>query len=387
MTETAIKNLQKKNLIPQDGVKTNILQQEQLPTLESPSRIISSKDFMNGFKEEVWRIKGFMPSGELGEIFGASASRKTFLALDIATCVHNGIEWHGMEVTKCNVLYVCGEGKNGVRKRISAFSNHYNVEEAMHILPTTIDMKMEDSMQLLAKDIKDIKGNYGLVIIDTLNANTSGAEDSADDFASMKRNLEKYLVKDGRMVAWVHHTGNVEGTRSRGTSARYAGVDWSVQVKKDEKFSSITCRKMKEAEDFDPLTFSFDSVATNMCEEDGSVLFSIVPKIEKGAVIKKAVAHAKYNDEICKGIRLALKEGKGVLPTEDFEKMFDLRSGGSRVLHIDTAREYAYKMYEDERKSQAFNRWLKSAQKSAHAFFYDAHILLSNDAKLHKVKK
>ena len=366
--------------------ETNI-SQPQLPTLETPNRIISSNDFMQQFKNEVWLIKPIIPSTELGELFGASGSRKTFMALDIGTCVHNGLEWHGHEVTQGNVLYVCGEGINGVRKRLSAFKNHYGVEEVMKILPTTIDMMKEDSMQQLQKDIEDTGLDFTLIIIDTLNGNFSGSEDSADDFAVMKKNLQKYICKDTRMVSWVHHTGNQEGKRGRGTSARYAGVDVSIQVTKDEKYTTLSNTKQKDAEEFQPLTFSFKSVPTDFVEEDGAVLYSIVPIFEKGMVKKAEVKLPKFNEEICKGIRLAVKDNKAVLPTKKFEEMFNLRTGENRVVPISDARKYAYKMFDDDHKSQAFSRWLKIAQKIAHCYFYDDHIILANDAKQHTQKR
>ncbi len=356
-----------------------------LDPLSTKCRIISSNDFMSQFKSEVWLIKPIIPSTELGEMFGASGSRKTFMALDIGTCVHNGIDWHGHEVTKGSVLYICGEGVNGVRKRLSAFKNHYGVDEVMKILPTTIDMMKEDSMQMLKDDIESIGISFSLIIIDTLNGNFSGSEDSADDFAVMKKNLQKYICNDTRMITWVHHTGNQEGKRGRGTSARYAGVDVSMQITKDEKFTTLTNTKQKDAEEFTPLTFSFKSIATDFAEDDGDILYSIVPILEKGMIKKPAIKTPAYNEEICKGIRLAIKDNKTESPTKEFEEMYKLRPDENRVIHISEVKKYAYKMFEHDNKTQVFSRWLKGAQKANICYFYDNFIILTNDAKLTKL--
>jgi putative DNA primase/helicase len=355
----------------------NSISQKEIYT----NRIVSSKEFIKQFTPEVWLIDDILPSIEFGEIFGASGSRKTFIALDMGTCIHNGLSWHGHDTAKGNVLYVCGEAQNGVRKRLGAFAKHYHVEECMHILPTSIDMMLEDSLQQLAKDIEAFDGNYSFIIIDTLNANFTGSEDDAGDFALMKANLQKYLGRTSRLIMWIHHTGNSEGDRGRGSSARFAGIDVSIQVKKSEKFSTLINRKQKEADMFKNLSFSFEHVDTGFCEENGTPLFSLVPLINTG-VIANTVHIPKYNEEICKGIRLAIKENKTVEAPKEFEKMFNLRHGENRCIKLQIAKEYAYKMFDHKNKTQAFNRWLESARKANICYFYDDFILLANDAKL-----
>ncbi len=351
--------------------------------------IIDSKTFIRDFHTDTWLIKDYIPSSELSEMFGASGSRKTFIALDMATCVHNGLDWHGIPVTQGEVLYVCGEGVNGVRKRLSAFERHYNVETTMDILPTSIDMMDERGMKELAMIIRLLKKEYAWIIIDTLNANFSGAENSADDFAIMKKNLKSTIVTEdtNRMVTWIHHTGKMGGDTSRGTSARYAGVDMSLQVEKQDKYSSIRCRKMKEADEFEALTFSFKAVETEFVDDELKPMYSLVPILEED---RKAVASFKppaYHEDIVRGIRLAYKDGKAVLPTETFEKRFDLVPGENRVVSVETAKEYAYKEFENSNKTSAFNRWLEKAKTVSICYFYDDFILLTADAKISKVSK
>jgi len=345
------------------------------------SRIQVGQDFMKDFKPDLWLIKDILPSSEVAELFGASGSRKTFLALDMGVCIHNGIQWHGHDVIKGNVLYVCAEGTNGVRKRLSAYCRHYNVQDPLHVLPTSIDMMKEDSVQQLAKDIELIGNDYVYIIIDTLNANFTGSENDADDFAVMKKNLLKHIGGDSRLIQWVHHTGNAEGERGRGSSARYAGVDSVIQTKKNEQYTVLSCKKIKDSEAFEDLNFSFKSVETGFCEDDGTPLFSLVPVLDGEAPKKVLAKPPAKNDEICKGIRLALKDGKGVKPSDKFRAMFDLTIEDNYVLDIKTAKSYAYKMFDDANKTAAFSRWLKAAQKASICYFYDDFIILANDAK------
>lgn len=61
-----------------------------------------------------WLIDGVIPSGSINWMVAAPSSFKTFLALDMATCVASGRDWHGRETDRAVVLYVAGEGDDNI---------------------------------------------------------------------------------------------------------------------------------------------------------------------------------------------------------------------------------------------------------------------------------
>ncbi|MEY4644429.1 MAG: hypothetical protein RLZZ596_1260, partial [Pseudomonadota bacterium] len=77
-----------------------------------------------------WRVKHVLPTNGLAALFGPSGSGKSFLALDMASCISKGTSWFGSRVSQAPVLYVMLEGEGAIRNRIAAY------EKAHGPLPT-----------------------------------------------------------------------------------------------------------------------------------------------------------------------------------------------------------------------------------------------------------
>jgi len=70
--------------------------------------------------ETKWLIDGVIPSGSLNWMVASPSSFKTFVAIDMATCVSTGRAWHGRETKEAVVLYMAGEGDADVHVRRAA---------------------------------------------------------------------------------------------------------------------------------------------------------------------------------------------------------------------------------------------------------------------------
>lgn len=70
--------------------------------------------------ETKWLIDGVIASGSLNWMVAAPSSFKTFVALDMATCISTGRAWHGRETKEAVVLYIAGEGDTDVHVRRAA---------------------------------------------------------------------------------------------------------------------------------------------------------------------------------------------------------------------------------------------------------------------------
>jgi len=65
-----------------------------------------------------WIIKDILPTESLSVLFGESGTGKSFLALDLCLSIARGSEWHGHHVDRAGaVIYICGEGASGVKRR------------------------------------------------------------------------------------------------------------------------------------------------------------------------------------------------------------------------------------------------------------------------------
>ena len=62
------------------------------------------------------------------------------------------------------------------------------------------------------------------------------------------------LKAEHRSIIIVHHSGH-SAERARGNSAFYAALDAELSVKKTNHDIAVTCTKMKDAPEFDPMNF------------------------------------------------------------------------------------------------------------------------------------
>lgn len=80
----------------------------------------SPLDALKRASETKWLIDGVIPSGSINWMVASPESFKTFIALDMATCIANGRNWHERETDAAMVLYVAGEGGNDIHIRRAA---------------------------------------------------------------------------------------------------------------------------------------------------------------------------------------------------------------------------------------------------------------------------
>ncbi len=74
-----------------------------------------------------WRIERWLPESGLVVIFGPSNAFKSFIAIDMALCIANGMPWHGHRIAQGPVLYLALEGGAGVvRQRVPGWHRHHN---------------------------------------------------------------------------------------------------------------------------------------------------------------------------------------------------------------------------------------------------------------------
>jgi hypothetical protein len=65
-------------------------------------------------------VDGVLPSGSITVAAGNPGDFKTFIAMDLATCVASGRPWHGRETARAVVLYIAAEGGDDIHVRRAA---------------------------------------------------------------------------------------------------------------------------------------------------------------------------------------------------------------------------------------------------------------------------
>jgi hypothetical protein len=174
-------------------------------------KLVSANELMNRKINHDWQIKGLFEHGNIGQIFGATGSGKSFVVLDMAYCIASGIDYHGRETKQGNVVYICGEGFSGLSRRFHALQNKYekDIVNKLFISEQPAAFIETESTSSVYEAVTAV-GDVSLVIIDTYHRNMGGGdENSANDFAIVLKNIDRFLKPLGVTIIIIHHSGHM----------------------------------------------------------------------------------------------------------------------------------------------------------------------------------
>src|SRR5258708_21263394 len=207
----------------------------------------------------------------------------------MAMCVATAMWWFGGKIrTPGLVIYQGGEGGRGIKKRFRAWRQHFGIKKdrkvPLYILQSKVDIHSHegDTGKLIA-EVQGISRLYGMPVvalfIDTL-AKASGMadENSGRDMGVVMANVDRIAeAVPGCHVCLVHHM-NAGGTKLRGHTSVYAGVDQVILVTKDEeaRMSTAVLDKQKDDEDGVKINFELMQVEIGRRAVDGKPITSCV---------------------------------------------------------------------------------------------------------------
>lgn len=213
-----------------------------------------------------WLIKDYFEANTISIIWGDTMAFKSFLALEVCFCVAAGLSWHDQDVKQGAVLYVCGEGANGIARRIAGLKQKYGITRfiPLYVSAGSRDMIEMEAMQDVINYGKSLNTQINLVMIDTVNRNFSGEENSSKDVAKAYKNLDRIKDSFTCSIAMVHHTGK-SGAIIRGSAAWVQNVDASYEMKRTGKtfYTSFIPLKMKDAALGATLSFEMTEIILN----------------------------------------------------------------------------------------------------------------------------
>ena len=232
-------------------------------------------------------IKGMFSLGQIGLTIGASGAGKTFFLLDMMLHLSTGQPtWNGRKCKKSNVVYLCGEGFNGVQVRARAWQIEHGVDSNGNFGATEYakDLTNQNDLALIIDDLNFYKEQWGsvdLVVIDTYNQFNSGDENAADSAHAFLANIGKIQREFGCCLILSHHTGLGQDAqrRARGSSVILGAMDFAFLVEKDEEnpqYISMTTIKQKDLEIPEPIGFEKKQISTDWVDRDGDILTSVV---------------------------------------------------------------------------------------------------------------
>lgn len=187
-----------------------------------------------------WLIKDVCEEESLMQIFGSPKSGKSFVAIAMSCAIASGQDFYGNKAFKKPVLYICGEGQRGVKRRLSAWQQaQYSLKEIpLYLSDRAVRIGDKDDFERLIQEIEAVKaveGNIGMIVVDTFQRNFGGGnENSAEDVGNFIHQLDGLISIYGCNVCIVHHSGH-EGNRARGSSVIGASLDYEFKVQRTDK--------------------------------------------------------------------------------------------------------------------------------------------------------
>jgi len=260
------------------------LEKIQAPTLNNGSRFQLKRLSEIEFKAPDWLIEPFIEKDTLIMFFGDPASTKTFGAIDTACSVATGKDFHGMKVLPGPVVYIAGEGQNGLKRRFMAWAKHHdcNLDDApiyLSLMPAALcDQEQTGWVMDAIKQISKDCGEPALIVLDTVARNFGpGDENSTMDMNGFIKGADLIREQYKACILLVHHTGHGDKSRGRGAMALKGALDSEYRFEKDDQgVVRVTNTKMKDFAPPDPMAFRLTTVELPFKDQDGNFITSAV---------------------------------------------------------------------------------------------------------------
>jgi hypothetical protein len=268
------------------------------------------------FADPEFVIAGLVETESLAAIFGKPGSGKSFIALGMAASVASGTPYHGRDVMQGPVVYVAGEGHNGLRRRLAAWERHHGVSLAdapLHFsrrATSLLDPAAADAVIAAIESVAQAEGKPPrLIIVDTVARNFgAGDENSTRDMSLFVAGVDSIKGRfPGCSVLLVHHTGHGEGDRARGSSVLLGALDAEFRTELVDGITTLQGTKSKEGAIPPPIGFQGHSIEigrTAKGEAVTSLAFEEVAAPDKGQP-RMTAAHSLALDSFHRAKRAA----------------------------------------------------------------------------------
>jgi hypothetical protein len=219
-----------------------------------------------------WLVEGVLPEQGLFTLFGQSGVGKSFVALDLALSVANGIEWLGQRTRRGAVVYVAQEGGWDLGGRIDAWIQCHSgcsTEGLFIVEEQAVDLLNPADIDMLCTAICAIAPAHALSIFDTLALSVPGGdENSTKDMGAAVAGVRAIATATSGLVGLVAHTGWTERSRERGSSAIRGAMDTTIRC----EAGVLSCIKQRGGPPFSPIGWQLTPAGSSAVAEAASLV-------------------------------------------------------------------------------------------------------------------
>ncbi len=215
-----------------------------------------------------WLMHPLIPENGVIGLYGQPSGGKSFIALDWAMHISEGMAWLGEFPTKqAPVVYIAAEGGRGIQKRVRAWMREYGKEElpGMYWLVSPLYVRDEGVVEAFLAELEKQDIYPGLVVLDTLSRSFgSGEENSSADMGHFTDAVMRLAAGRYMSALVVHHT-NATGSRERGHTSFRGNLDamFSCVSEKngDGRITLLTLKNDKQKDDVEAPTIFVQPMA------------------------------------------------------------------------------------------------------------------------------
>lgn len=175
-----------------------------------------------------WLMRPLIPENGLVGLYGQPSSGKSFIALDWAMCISEGMAWLGQYQTKqAPVVYIAAEGGRGIQKRVRAWMKYHGLLNlpAMYWMVNPLYVREEGVVECFLAELAKMDIYPGLVVLDTLSRSFGGGEENASADMGQFVDATMRLAAGRHMSALIVHHTNATGARERGHTSFRGALD------------------------------------------------------------------------------------------------------------------------------------------------------------------
>ncbi|MHC8943053.1 AAA family ATPase [Advenella incenata] len=258
-------------------------------------RLLDDDDLQN-IPPQRWLVKGIIPDGSIGTIFGQSGTYKSFIALDLMAHIANGWPWFGKRVKAAPAVYIPFEGQGGIPKRVIAWRMSRNTKTNIRFITDRMNLRLQADRDKLVSTLTESGWAGGVLCIDTLAQAGAGIdENSSEGMGEMISIFQELQNRLGGTILVIHHSGKVESAGMRGWSGLRGALDFSIKCWRDDNWKQLDAQFLldKVKDDESGSTFDFSMSVTHIdVDEDGYDITSltVIPTLKRTTAPDGALA-------------------------------------------------------------------------------------------------
>ncbi|USD32049.1 MULTISPECIES: AAA family ATPase [Vibrio] len=220
-------------------------------------------------------IDGLIERETIGLCYGKSGVKKTFLMLELAHCVATGRSFFGKRVKQAGkVLYIAGEGKHGLGRRLKALSLKHGPTEKIFVIPNSEVMNnaYAEKIALLVQ-----KADIRLIIYDTFNQLFPHVNNNDSGETSKAIHLIRKISELGGCTSIIiHHTGKNASKSAEGSHTFESNVDFRLRLERSSDYIQVLNDKQKDGELAKPFIFDVEPIKLGIYDDNQKESTSLV---------------------------------------------------------------------------------------------------------------